>query len=958
LIQFDSYFKMSRKCFICDEENCDNCGIDIAEQKRIELSFSKPAAREIINISSTENSPASKIPTVAKSKTPTTTGQGRPVVSGGLFGHKTTGLEGVAGYKTTRLDTTTGQERPVVSGQRTGGLFGHKTTGGQGRSAMDGRWNSDVYVHSNSMKKNLATSYSNDNEDNDNEAIESPTKEATDRVIKSGDKCFEEIDVVLRGTATATDTAIATETLVQSSPQNFKQTNENSNHSTSHDTRSTEAKKNKVASTDLNSLISVFSKATTLSSHPESVIPTTKVIIEYTWRSDFISDSDNTSRYLSQESQWVTDNEEDDDYEEEEDMEEEVYNDDKDYIRMPSSKPYDKSKTCPILNMKDLVGNLSKGQGEEMKVILDHQNERAYFPAKEGKQGLSRLIDLLDKDNFKIPEECPSKYHESLRMLPVLLQMISENPISCCVGYQDMIFELQPCRFPLASAGTLCEMISWLIDNEEVTIEEILDKFDLQINTLVDDASLGKTSVDDRSSTISIRGMNFFDGKGRGVDNFQQVLKHNDYATNVDEIKEFLDWAIKYLKIDGMYEKVVHQKKFTIKFFELIKWIYCNKGWLGRPLALKRAFFHFMYDSGNKDKDDKEFLDGYSFERILYACAQGDKDGNWKSNGKIGFTSNNTEVVLDTLRNSIHIGCVVDNNKAGSNNVLRILRIQKQSEDPDFLKKENKIVKDIEKNIKSVKTETEKEKAKELLLSQNEYRTRLSNIRCYCEKCGTQVKIEERYLVPDTNDASGFTIKMKSRVGNRRRPIVCSNKICGRHTSFVTYHSSKTLGALYGLGAHGFIKLPQKNASPAPVVTGLPVLQQKCDYPSCNLKTKTSYCCVNKECVKRTREPIFCTRTNTYTPYTGTFYCITHQPFHLRKMLKDEGGGDEESILYRKNTVMGYNCEHNNGAGIKIQKQITGNVVHKFKWTEKWDEKLISGYNEFKDIVVIIEVNK
>merc|ERR1712238_389756 len=127
--------------------------------------------------------------------------------------------------------------------------------------------------------------------------------------------------------------------------------------------------------------------------------------------------------------------------------------------------------------------------------------------------------------------------------------------------------------------------------NEEVTIEEILDKFDLQINTLVDDASLGKTSVDDRSSTISMRGMNFFDGKGRGVNNFQQVLKHNDYATNVDEIKEFLDWAIKYLKIDGMYEKVVHQKKFTIKFFELIKWIYCNKGWLGRPLALKRAFF-------------------------------------------------------------------------------------------------------------------------------------------------------------------------------------------------------------------------------------------------------------------------------------------------------------------------------------------------------------------------------
>ena len=57
--------------------------------------------------------------------------------------------------------------------------------------------------------------------------------------------------------------------------------------------------------------------------------------------------------------------------------------------------------------------------------------------------------------------------------------MIFENPISSCNDYQDMLFELQPCRFPLASAGTLCEMIIWLNKNEDATTEDILDKFDL-----------------------------------------------------------------------------------------------------------------------------------------------------------------------------------------------------------------------------------------------------------------------------------------------------------------------------------------------------------------------------------------------------------------------------------------------------------------------------------------------
>ena len=46
-----------------------------------------------------------------------------------------------------------------------------------------------------------------------------------------------------------------------------------------------------------------------------------------------------------------------------------------------------------------------------------------------------------------------------------------------------------------------------------------------------------------------------------------------------------------------------------------------------------------------------------------------------------------------------------------------------------------------------------------LLLSQNKYRKRLSNIPCYCKKCEVQVYIEDRFVVPDTNDKSGFTIK-------------------------------------------------------------------------------------------------------------------------------------------------------------------------------------------------------
>ena len=70
---------------------------------------------------------------------------------------------------------------------------------------------------------------------------------------------------------------------------------------------------------------------------------------------------------------------------------------------------------------------------------------------------------------------------------------------------------------------------------------------------MVSDASLGKTSADERSSKISMRGMNFFDKKGPSVDKFQKILDHNEYTTDVNEIKEFLHWAIKYLIIDGMY---------------------------------------------------------------------------------------------------------------------------------------------------------------------------------------------------------------------------------------------------------------------------------------------------------------------------------------------------------------------------------------------------------------------
>lgn len=68
-----------------------------------------------------------------------------------------------------------------------------------------------------------------------------------------------------------------------------------------------------------------------------------------------------------------------------------------------------------------------------------------------------------------------------------------------------------------------------------------------------------------------MRGMNFFDGKGPSVENFQKILEHNQYTTDVDEIKKFLHWAIMYPKIDGMFEKIVHQIKITIKFLELIK---------------------------------------------------------------------------------------------------------------------------------------------------------------------------------------------------------------------------------------------------------------------------------------------------------------------------------------------------------------------------------------------------
>jgi len=248
-----------------------------------------------------------------------------------------------------------------------------------------------------------------------------------------------------------------------------------------------------------------------------------------------------------------------------------------------------------------------------------------------------------------------------------------------------------------------------------------------------------------------------------------------------------------------------------------------------------------------------------------------------------------------------------------------------------------------------VGTFTGPEKEKMLLLSQNKYRKRLSNIPCYCKKCGELVVVEDRYLVPDTNDESGFTIK---NWGTISRQIMCSNKICGRHGMFVTYHPSKTLGAVFGLGAHGFIRLPQTiNAAALP---GIPLVRQICDYPTYN--TRTSLCCVNKECLKKIRETVFSSTRNSSTTYSGTFRCSKHQIEHLRDRMMNEGRADEELIRYRERICVGYHCEHNNAAGIMIQNKITVNVVHAFKWTDSYEEKLILGYEEFKDNTEIKQV--
>lgn len=105
--------------------------------------------------------------------------------------------------------------------------------------------------------------------------------------------------------------------------------------------------------------------------------------------------------------------------------------------------------------MIQLIDQPSNCQGDTMKEIMDHQKACAYFLlAKEQRLGLLQLQAHSRKDEFKIPDGCPSKYHESLQILPTLLQIIYENPISSCNDYQDMIFELQTCQFPLASAGT------------------------------------------------------------------------------------------------------------------------------------------------------------------------------------------------------------------------------------------------------------------------------------------------------------------------------------------------------------------------------------------------------------------------------------------------------------------------------------------------------------------------
>ena len=84
----------------------------------------------------------------------------------------------------------------------------------------------------------------------------------------------------------------------------------------------------------------------------------------------------------------------------------------------------------------------------------------------------------------------------------------------------------------------------------------------------------------------------------------------------------------------------------------------------------------------------------------------------------------------------------------------------------------------------------------------------MSTIPCYCKKCGMLKCIENRFMVQDTNDKSGFTIKKWGSTIFASQQIMCSNKICGKHRMWVTYHSSKNLGAVYGLGAHGFIRLP------------------------------------------------------------------------------------------------------------------------------------------------------
>ena len=74
--------------------------------------------------------------------------------------------------------------------------------------------------------------------------------------------------------------------------------------------------------------------------------------------------------------------------------------------------------------------------------------------------------------------------------------------------------------------------------------------------------------------------------------------------------------------------------------------------------------------------------------------------------------------------------------------------------------------------------------------------------------------------------------------------------------------------------------------------------------------------------------------------------------------MKNKGGGDEEPILYCENICVGYHCEKNNAAGITLLKEISCNVVIKFKWTQRYKEILILGYDEFKNARVNLQVNK